>query len=260
MLDTAKHLGSTQSRGALAVGNNSTRASSNHPVGNTYTGSMAVPYGMNDNARTSIDGASYGGVAGALLVAAQVFLAYQQLQTAQNYYDKNKQDFDFFKNNYQPQLTAHKDQAFTAPWYVQDYYPITGASLARVKVYDEKWLQTRRRLHRYAIGHQKHVDYQYYMIRRKAAYAAWVAGRRMEDARKDWKDDQTQTHKVQALNFGISAGNIARQGLSSSVGTLEHAYDELGSRIGGFGNGLAEYQGYKAQRKNASRELAGEMS
>ena len=219
---------------------------------------------------------SYGGLSGfGLLIAmiGQFVLIQKQIDIAQSYYDTNLQDFKFFANNYAgydvnsngsyigtigPQpgvMERHKIQAFTTPFYTTDYYPMTGAAVARVKIYDEKWLQGRRRVQRYSLGAQRHLDYQYYMTRRKAAFTAWLAGRRVEDARKDWKDEQIQTHKIQALNFGITAGNVARQGLASSTGALEKSYDDLGTRIGGVANGLGNYAGYKAGKDAGDRSL-----
>jgi hypothetical protein len=235
---------------ALGFGGNNNNTGSHSPIVGTYSGGSHAPWGLNDNVNMSIDGGGMQGWTGFAVSLVQMYFAIEQVQLAENYYNTNKQDFDFFTNNYQNPMVSHKNQAFAAPFYAIDYLPMTGASLGKVKVYDEKWLQTRRRTHRYALGHQRHIDYTYYMLRRKAAFASWIQGRRVEDARKDWKDDQIQTHKVQALNFGIAVGNIARQGLAQSVAAKEKAYDELGSRIGGISSGLGKYAGYQAGRNS----------
>jgi hypothetical protein len=243
---------------ALGFGGNNNNTGSHSPVVGTYSGGSHAPWGMNDNVNMTINGGGMQGWTGFAIALAQLFFAQQQVQLAESYYSTNKTDFDFFNNNYggsSGPLVTHKNQAFGTPFYVADYIPMVGASLGRVKVYDEKWFQNRRRAHRYALGHQRHIDYTFYMLRRKAVFAAWVAGRRIEDARKDWKDDQIQTHKVQALNFGISVGNIARQGLAQSTEAKERAYDELGSRLGGLSSGLGKFAGYQATRGSAQKVL-----
>lgn len=237
-------------------GGHKTHNSSN-PVGyGTFSGYSTSPWGMNDNVRVTIDGGSGTGILGAAIALVQAYFAFEQVQLAEKYYDTNKQEFDFFKNNYQSRMQSHKNQAFTTPFYTLDYNPMTGASLTRTKVYDEKWFQTRRRLPRYSLGQQRHVDYQFYMLRRKAAFSAYFTGRRVEQGRKDRYDEQIQTHKIQALNFGIAAGNIARQGLASAVETKMRATDELGSRIGGLANGLSRFSGYASGFNNASDKMA----
>lgn len=225
----------------------------NGPTANGHQGMST--YGGNDYTRLTIDGGGGSGWVAAAIAALQFGMAIEQYNIAKSYYNKNKTDFDFYQNYYQPKFTQHKNDAFSQLDYVQDYNLPVGGMLGRVKVYDEKWFQTRRRLHRYAVGLGQHTDYTFYMLRRRAALAGWVAGRRVEDARKDWKDDQYFTHKVQALNFGITAGNIARQGLAQATSTLMGAYEEMGSRIGGFANGLSKFSGYQSGGDAASRML-----
>ena len=234
-----------------------------------------VTWGGGELVNNRIDGGA-GGVSwwSTLAIAtAQAVLAEEQFTIAQDYFNSNFKDFKFNMNYYlgfdmnsngsfagpfgpQPgPMLAFKERAFATPFYVADYYPMTGASVARVKAYDEKWLQSRRRAHRYALGAQRHMDYNYYMLRRKAAFMGWTMGRRVEDSRKDMLDGQIQTHRVQALNFGITAGNIAKQGLGASVASRERMFDELGSQLGGLSNGLAQLTGYKAGRQLGDSQL-----
>lgn len=240
---------------ACGFGGNNKNNTSISPTGNNNpTGSNWSTYGANDR-DIKVDGFGVGGLAGLVLMVAQAGLAFEQYKIARKYYDTNKQDFNFWQANYSQRVLAHAQQAFTAPFYPPDYFPMTGAALAQTKVYDDKWFQTRRRLHRYALGHQRHVDYQSYNLRRRAVFAAFVTGRRVEDARKDWKDDQTQTHKVQSLNIGIALGNIARQGLAQATATREKAFDELGSQLGGMANGIFQKKGYEAGMGRATQIL-----
>lgn len=245
---------------ACGFGGNNRSNDSISPTGsNNPTGSSWPTPGANDG-RIRIDGYGLDGLAGLALMLIQIAISEQQYELARSYYKKNKQDFDFWQANYSQRVQDHANQAFNTPFYTPDYYPMTGAALGRVKAYDDKWFQTRRRLHRYAVGHQRHVDYQFYNLRRRAVFAALIAGRRVEDARKDWKDDQTQTHKVQSLNIGIALGNIARQGLAQATATREKAFDELGSRLGGMANGIFQKKGYEAGMQRVAGQLAFEGS
>ena len=249
-------------------------SSSGSALAGTHTSSgqmgVATP-GANDWSRFSIDGGGFSGVAGLALLIAQFGIALEQYNLAKKYYDTNLIDFDFFETNYGGAggpLVTHKNQAFNTLFtglsgaggnpqtYTPDYEPMIAASLGRVKAYDEKWFQTRRRIGRYNVGLGRQIDYNFYMMRRRAAVTSWVSGRRMEDARKDMLDDQIQTHKVQALNFGITAGNVARQGLASATSTAMHAFDEMGSRVGGLSSGLGKYAGYKAGMESGQKTLA----
>lgn len=238
---------------ALGFGGNNKHNNSISPTGsNNPTGSSWPTPGANDG-RLKIEGYGLDGLAGIAVMILQAALAEQQYELARSYYKTNKKDFDFWQANYSSRVLSHAQQAFTTPFYTPDYYPMTGAALAQVKQYDEKWFQTRRRLHRYALGHQRHIDYQFYNLRRRAVFSSLVTGRRVEDARKDWKDDQIQTHKVQALNIGIALGNIARQGLAQATATKEKAFDELGSRLGGLANGLFQRKGYESGVERANQ-------
>lgn len=245
--------------------------SSNAPVGANTTGAGHANWGVNDNATQAITGGGLTGIAGLALATLQFLIAEKQYELANDYYKSNKTDFDFYQQNYanfavdgngniagsgigSGPLVTHKDQAFTAPPYVADYLTMSSI-LGRTKIYDEKWFQARRRMPRYNTGLVDHADYKFYTERRRAATSAYLTGRRFEDARKDWKDEQAHTHKVQALNFGITAGNIARQGLASAVGTLEHAYDDLGSRLGGISSGLGRLGGYNSGKSGATAAL-----
>ena len=242
-----------------------------HPTGGHPTSSgqhgMAT-YGSNDYTRFSLDAGGVGGVFGVAILVAQLAITLEQYNLANKYWETNRVDFEFEANNYQPFLNTHKNEAFANPMfygisgsggnpqsYLADYVPMVGASLGRVKIYDEKWFQTRRRLHRYSVGLGRMADYNFYMNRKRAAGSAFIGGRRFEDARKDWKDEQFQGHRVQAVNFGITAGNVAKQGLASATGQLMHAYDEAGSRIGGFSNGISRRDAYNAARTAGSQFL-----
>ena len=226
------------------------------------------PYGANDNAHSMTQPSSSNSFIAFAVTAAQLVLADKQLSIAQEYYEINKHDYDFEANlyggfiitngngvNIPGPMTKHKEQAFNAPFYAVDYPVYVGGSLTRTKIFDNKWFQTRRRLHRYGVGHQRHVDYQFYMERYRGSVSGFVMGRRVEDARKDWKDDQIQTHKVQALNYGLTAGNIAKQGLASSTGTLMGALDNASTRIGRVGDEYMTRASEQSRMDKAMKQL-----
>lgn len=215
-----------------------------NPVGGHPSSHGMSTFGANDYANYTVNG--IGGSTWAAEAAAylQNKLQKKQLNLAKQYYNINVIDTSFYETNYQPKIASHKDQAFSTPYYKTDYNMPRTASIARVKVFDDKWFHTRKNSPRYGVGLGRDIDYTFYDARRKAAFGSYVTGTRVEDARKDWKDEQVHAHMVQALNFGITVGNIAKQGLASSTSALMNAYDEMGSRIGGFVNGMQHAAGH----------------
>ncbi len=227
--------------------------------GSLSSGSRGMSlYGSNDYSQMQITGGSGGtGWITAVIAGMQYLMAQKQFDIANDYYKTNYTDYQFVETYYRPRYLDHKNQAFSVPYYSTDYNTPVGGSTAKTKLYDEKWFQTRRILHRYATGLQMHTDYMFYQMRLKANVSSYIAGIRVEDARKDWMDERIHQHKVQALNFGITAGNIARAGLAQATETRIHALDEMGSRLGGLANGLSEAQGYKQNNASTKAQMDG---
>ena len=243
-------------------GSGNVSPSSPHSTGDGHRTKSTV--GANDNTRAQVDSGGGDSLVAIIASVLQFALAEQQIAIAQDYYTTNSRDFNFIAQTFGgvdtndvthmgPMIT-HRNQAFPngSPFYSVDYPVYIGGALTHTNVYDNKWFQTRRRAHRYAVGHQRHIDYQFYMARYRGAYSAFLMGRRVEDARKDMKDMQAQTHKVHVLNLGITAGNTARQGLASSVGTSMGALDKMIGIASHVSTEANRSAGAKSTKENAT--------
>jgi hypothetical protein len=232
------------------------RSINNYHPANSPTSNTWSTTGANDYVTYQISGIGGSSPEIALSVAyLQHNFQKKQLDLAKDYYNINVIDSNFYENYYQPRFKQFRDTAFNTPYYSTNYITPRSGSIARVKEYDEKWLIARKNMPRYAVGLGKEIDYTFFDLRRKALAAAYVAGTRMEDARKDWKDEQIHSHRVQALNLGIAVGNVAKQGLAQSTGVLEQAYDEMSSRIGGLASGLGRFLGYNRGKDIGKEQL-----
>ncbi|MGH7744026.1 MAG: hypothetical protein ACREQ5_04300 [Candidatus Dormibacteria bacterium] len=182
----------------------------------------------------------------------QLALLTQQFNTAQNYYNTNLTDFNFFVNNYEPNMKASLTEAINRPYYdsgvflpqygTLDYLASTGrgASIAARKL-DEQWYKVRRRIKKYNTGLGRWLDFKFSMAKFNSILNGWNLGFRFEDHRKDVYYEQRHQHILQILNLGIGVGNVARKGLATSVAALSEARTQMASQISSIGNGLGEY-------------------
>jgi hypothetical protein len=115
-------------------------------------------------------------------------------------------------------------------------------------------------MHRYAIGAQKQVDYEFAIARTHAIVAGWNIGTRYEIIYADEHNNRRFDRKITASNIGVGIGNIVRQGLASSVSRLAASYDNLGDTVSTIGNGLAARGGYFAGREQAAARYKSEVS
>ena len=203
-----------------------------------------------------------GGMRGIGLIAvliAEIALKNKATNIAKDYYKLNKKDFDFFKATHQPGIAATVAEAMSPvdnPVYVADFYASAPAGMAKASILDKQWFETRRRTHRYAIGLQRRVDYDFAIQRLHGIVGGWNVGRRYELAYADEHNNRRFDRKLEAGNIGIGIGNIVRQGLASSSAGLASAYDNLGDTVSTIGNGLAANSGYKAGRADTGKRYA----
>src|SRR5665647_974657 len=105
---------------------------------------------------------------------AQGFVLLANLNTAQNYYNINRKDFDFFALTYEGSMAGSLTEAMQRPLYESgifspqygtlDYLASTGrgASIGARKL-DKQWYATRRRVAKYHTGLGRWVDYKFSM-------------------------------------------------------------------------------------------------
>lgn len=212
---------------------------------------------------------SFGGLSGFGMIfieAAQLILLTENFNTAQNYYDTNKKDFDFFTGTYEGPMLTSLNEAMTRPLYESaafspqygklDYLASIGrgASMGPRKM-DHAWYMTRRRVGKYQVGLGRWVDYKFAMGKLNETLNGWNLGYRYEDHRREMYDEQRHAHRTNILNIGIGVGNAARRGLATAVGALSEARSQTAGQIGALGNGLAQNTGYSTT-KNALQKIS----
>ncbi len=219
------------------------------------------------------------GMGGTRLFA--IYAAYQQLQAlksnltiATNYYNINKQDFDFWNTTYNPKMVAALSEAMGRQFYsagtympqygALDYISSTGRGMSRASMkYDKEWFNARRRVGKYNVGQGHRVDLKYALGRFNAELEGWNLGFRYEDHRKIVYDEQRHAHQAEILNLGIGAGNAARAGLATAVRGLSDAKVQKANILGSFSNGLSTFAGYLnttqgvEQQRSARRAFSG---
>jgi hypothetical protein len=210
---------------------------------------------------------SFGGINGfglVLIEAAQFVLLTENLNTAQNYFDTNKKDFDFFTSTYEGKMSLSLSEAMQRPLYEAgffspqygklDYLSNTGrGASAGARILDKKWYATRRRVQKYQVGLGRWVDYKFAMGKVNETLNGWNLGWRYEDHRKEQYDEQRHAHRIEILNLGIGVGNAARKGLATAVGQLSEARTQAASQAASIGNGLASSSSYQGTKEGLQK-------
>lgn len=212
----------------------------------------------------------FGGISGFGMIAveaAQYELLVQDLNTAQNYFDTNKKDFDFFQSTYEGRMLTSLTEAMTRPLYeagifepqygTLDYLAVLGrgSSMAARRV-DYQWYLMRRRQSKYNIGKGKWIDYKFTIEKIQQGLQGWNVGFRYEDNRKELYDEQRHANRLNILNLGIGVGNAAREGLATSVRALSEARTQTAGQLGAAANDLGYSSGKKSFDKNRPTQLA----
>lgn len=198
--------------------------------------------------------ASAGGMRGiglAVFLIAQMTLKLKSVDLSKDYYKSNKKDFDFFKATHQGAMTASVTEVMSAtynPSYTPDLYASAPAGASKSKIIDRQWFEARRRTHRYAVGAQARLDYDYSIQRTAGSLTGWNLGRRYEMAWSDAHNERAFNRKIAMANVGISAGNTIREGLATAVSKLNDAYSGLSSAVSSIGNGYFAKESYTQGR------------
>lgn len=203
-------------------------------------------------------GIDKGGMRGAGLLAviiAEMALKKESIDLARDYYKTNKRDFDFFASVHQPAIANSVNEAMSPehnPTYTHDFYASAPAGMAKSSILDKQWFESRRRLHRHAIGMGRRIDYTFAVQRMHGIVGGWNVGHRYEMTYADTHNNRRLDRILEMGNIGIGVGNIVAQGLSTAVGQLASSYDNLGDTVSTIGNGMAANSGYRAGRAFAS--------
>ncbi len=216
----------------------------------------------------------FGGISGFGMIfvqAAQYALLVQDLNTAQNYFDTNKKDFQFFTSTYEGRMAASLSEAMSRPLYESgtflpqygklDYLAVLGRGLSMgARKVDRDWYLTRRRMGRYNIGMGKWIDYKFTIEKIQQGLQGWNIGFRYEDNRKEAYDEQRHAHRINILNLGIGVGNMARNGLATSVRALSEARQQTAGQFGAFANDIGSGAGYSSTKKAYQKSQASQLA
>lgn len=226
---------------------------------NTNPGGTPTPMAGPDSAAIANSGMTAGGMRGLGLIAfllAQITLKLDTVDLAKDYYNTNKKDFDFFKATHQPGAAASVSEAMNPtlnPKYTVDTFASSPAGMAKSKVVDKAWFAARRRSHRYAVGAQRRIDYEFALLRTAAIASGWNVGRRYEQAWADAHNERAFNRKLAMANIGVGVGSIVRQGLATAVGELTNAQNEISNTVASIGNGYFEKAGYMDARRDTRK-------
>lgn len=232
------------------------------PAKTGYTTGQKQQFNGEDAQATLLASIDKGGMRGIGLLAVmigEIVLKNKATDLARDYYKINKKDYDFFKSVHQGPIGQTAQEAMSPsdnPVYRADFYASAPAGMAKASIIDKQWFESRRRVHRYAVGAQRSIDYNFAVVRLHGIVGGWNVGRRYEITYADEHNNRRFDRMVEAANIGISVGNVVRQGLANSVSGLAGAYDNIGDTISTIGNGLAANSGYKAGRKDTGQRYA----
>lgn len=213
---------------------------------NTQAQNQPISFGFGD--------ASAGGMRGiglAVFLVAQIRLKLKSVELTKDYYNTNKRDFDFFTSTHQGPMTASVQEVMSPtlnPNYKPDLYASAPAGISKSKIVDQAWFAARRRTHRYAVGAQERLDYEFAVQRTAAVATGWNLGRRYEMAWSDAHNERAFNRKLAMANVGIASGNTIREGLATAVSNVNSAYSSLSSAISSVGNGYFAKEGYQDGR------------
>lgn len=240
-----------------AINNRTTNNSLNGITGSGqnqyFAGDMAVA-----QATSTIDKGGMRGIGLLAMAIAEFALKKKAIDLAEDYYNTNKKDYDFFRSVHQTPMAQTASEAFSASNAPvnSDLYASVPAGIAKAGIIDRQWFEARRRIPKYNVGQQRRLDYDMAVARVSAVAAGWNIGIRYELNWADAWNNRVFDRKIAVANMGIGVGNIVRQGLAASVSNLATAYDGIGDTIAAIGNGYAAKTGYIAGRTETADRYA----
>lgn len=215
------------------------------------------PMGGSDAILVASQSVSKGGMRGLGLMAvliAEAALKKKSVDLAEDYLNTNKREYANFVAIHQGAISQTVSEAMSPtsnPEYKADFYASAPAGMAKSAVLDKQWFETRRRVHRYAVGLQGRIDFDFAIGRMHGIVAGWFLGRRYEMAYADEHNNRRFDRKIEASNIGIGIGNIVREGLANAVNKLATSYDNIGDTVSAIGNGYAKREAYRDGRQFA---------
>lgn len=206
-------------------------------------------------AATSVNKGGMRGIGLMAVMIAEAVLKKKSVDIAEDYLKVNRREYQNFVAIHQGAISQTVTEAMSPtlnPEYRHDYYAAAPAGMAKSAILDKQWFEARRRTHRYAVGLQARIDYDFAMARMHGIVAGWFVGRRYEMAYADEHNNRRFDRKLEASNIGIGVGNIVREGMATAVNKLATSYDNIGDTVAAIGNGLSKRSGYQAGREDTA--------
>lgn len=222
---------------------------------NSHTGKTQTQVGGSGMeiaaASQSIDKGGMRGIGLLAMVIAEISLKKKAYDIAKDYYNTNRQDYDFFRNNHQGPMANTAAEAFgpNNPQYGYDLYAAVPAGIAKSAIIDKQWWEARRRIPKYNAGQRRRLDYDMAVAKAHGVVAGWNIATRYEYNWTDEHNNRRFDKKITVANMGIGVGNIVAQGLSAAVGSVTNSYDNIGDTLATLGNGYMAKSGYEAGRR-----------
>jgi hypothetical protein len=198
-----------------------------------------------------------GGMRGLGLVAAiiaEIALKEKAIDIARDYYNKNKQEYDFYFAVHAGPASASVTEAFGPgnPVTTPDKYASAASGIAKSSILDKQWYEARRRIPKYNIGQAARLDYDMAIARTAGVVAGWNLSDKYELNWADERNERAFKRKVEITNVGLGIANAVRDGMARATANLSSAYDHMGDTLASIGNGYAAKAGYDDGRKLAS--------
>lgn len=208
---------------------------------------------------SSIDKGGMRGLGLLVIAIAEYELKQQVIDLGQDYFNINKQDYQFFTNRHQPQIAQTASEAFSNtlnPGFNYDFYASLPGGISSTSVNERQWYEARRRIPKYNIGQQRRLDYDMAIARTHAVVSGWNLGTRYELSWADQHNLRQFDRRIGIANVGLGIASMVHQGLASAVGEVSQAYDTLGDTLASIGNGWAAKSASEDARR-AVRQIYG---
>lgn len=199
----------------------------------------------------SINKGGMRGIGLAVAAVAEFALKKKAIDLAEDYYNTNRRDYDFFQGVHQPAIAATASEAFSGlnPNYNWDFYASVPAAIAKVNKIDKQWYEARRRMPKYNVGQHARLDYDMGVLRTHAIASGWNAGIRYELTWVEEHNNRAFNRRAAIVQTGIGLGNNIRDGLANSISALSTSYDVMGDTVASIGNGYAAFAGFNDSRR-----------
>jgi cell division septum initiation protein DivIVA len=189
--------------------------------------------------------ASFGGlhVAGYVAASAAEFLLIQkQRQTAKEYFDLAKRDFDFWKAKYQDKEVDFKNEAFAIPEVLPNYSENLGAEVFGLPPILKQTQSALDKLPPWHIGRRWRIDFESRKQQMLIRATGYVGAYRVNYAYAERENIRRIARRASAVNVGLQAGNEAMAGFgqatASSVNSMRQVQNSFRALRSGFGQAI----------------------